>query len=57
MRYHIYYRQCEVVKTLLYSPTKFELVIRGLFKNELFLGFALKYNIFFILLSFRNFFP
>ncbi|CAI6347227.1 unnamed protein product [Macrosiphum euphorbiae] len=45
------------VKTLLNSPSKFDLLITEHFNNELFLGFALKFNIPFILLSSCNLLP
>lgn len=45
------------VKTLLNSPSKFDLLITEHFNNELFLGFVLKFNIPFILLSSCNLLP
>jgi len=45
------------VKTLLNSPFKFDLLITEHFNSELFLGFVLKFNIPFILLSSCNLLP
>jgi len=45
------------VMTLLNSPSKFDLLITEHFNNELFLGFASKFNIPFILLSSCNLLP
>jgi len=45
------------VKILLNSPSTFDLLITEHFNNELFLGFALKFNIPFILMSSCNLLP